>query len=133
MKPVLNDFENASQDLLANSVVAITLPDCFPIISPMPHNPPFLSQRLIPELCLLDSSAQSAGLEAHERRLCQRMQKACPLLIPHVLTLEISCSNAPASSHGSITDLIIRFSKAFSTEPYYVAISNFIKNSNNCF
>lgn len=44
MKPMLKDFENASQDLLANSVVAVTLTDYFPIISPMPHNLPFLSQ-----------------------------------------------------------------------------------------
>lgn len=55
---MLNDFENASWDLLGNSLVATTLTDYSPIISPMSHNLPFLSQWLMPKSYLLDSSAQ---------------------------------------------------------------------------
>ena len=95
MKPMLNDFENASQDFLDNSLVA-TAPTAYShIIFPTSL---FSEETDDPKVVfpgLFDSYAKGAGFEAHQCQLCKKKKKERkkkkkkrnPLLIQKILML----------------------------------------------
>lgn len=83
MKPTMNDFENASQDFLDNTVDATTS-TAF-IIFPMSLFSEPIDDPKVVFPGLFDSYAKGPGFEAHQCQLCQK--KNYPLLIQKTLML----------------------------------------------